>query len=66
MIDIEKLREVEYNYMSRIICSRNKLIEDLLVELPLSESDFKKGLKMRDVSFEYDKVIWSEVQSEGK
>jgi len=67
MIDIEKqmaeLREVEWNYMSRLICSRNELINRLLEELPLSDKDFQKALRMRDVSFEYDKVIWAEVQS---
>ena len=41
-----------------LIVSRNKLIEDLLIELPETECQFKKGLAMRDKSWEKDKDIW--------
>ncbi len=44
--------------LTALIVSRNKLIEDLLVELPETDSQFKKGLSMRDKSFAKDKDIW--------
>ena len=52
------------NTLTTIIVSRNKLIEDLLVELPLSKSDFNKGLKMRDENWANDKTIWGEARNE--
>ncbi|MCJ7459335.1 MAG: hypothetical protein MUP17_10115 [candidate division Zixibacteria bacterium] len=48
--------------MSRIICSRNKLIGDLLVELPLTDRLFKKGMAMRDANWASDKAIRDEVK----
>jgi len=54
----------ENEYMSRIITSRNKLINDLLEQLPLSEIAFRRGLEMRGQNFANDKVIWDEIRQE--
>ncbi len=44
--------------LTALLVSRNKLIEDLLIELPETDVRFKKGLSMRDESFAKDKEIW--------
>ena len=49
--------KAENKSMFMIIASRNKLTNDLL-ELPsLSQSDYKKGLWLRKLNWENDKVI---------
>ena len=50
--------------LQRLITIRNKLIGDLLVELPRSGGIFKKGLDMRDKMWEQDKKIWAEARKE--
>ena len=47
--------------LNKIICSRNKLIEDLLTLPSLSEEDFKRGMKLRDEMWEKDKDMIKEV-----
>lgn len=53
---VDRLSE-ENEALWRIVTSRNKLIEDLLVRLPLSEQSFKKGLEMREQSWANDWVV---------
>ncbi len=52
--------KIELKALHYIVVSRNKLIEDLICEFPLSERDFHKAMDMRNTSWEKDKEIWRE------
>ena len=52
---------LENETLWRILVSRNKLIEDLVVELPLTRNGFDRASKMCDRNWAKDKAIWDEV-----
>ncbi len=54
--------EIELESTKLILVSRNKLIEDLLVEIPKTREDFAKAMKMRSENWAKDAQIWEEVR----
>ena len=61
---MDNREQIEYLALQCLIITRNKLIEDLLVDMPGSDAMFKKGLKMRDKMWKQDKKIWAEARKE--
>ena len=57
MDELETLKR-ENNLLTALLCSRNKLIEDLLIELPADNGTFEKGMRMRRKSWQGDKEIY--------
>jgi len=62
MIEPETLEKINKAATSMILCSRNKLIEQLLTQLPLSERVYQQGFQLLRDNWEHDKVLWSEAQ----
>ena len=63
MIETEQLEEIQNRVTRAVLCSRNKLIEQLLTELPLTERLYQRGLQMMKDNWEYDKVLWDEAKA---
>ena len=62
MIEIETLREVDRAYMGRVLCSRNKLIQDLLVIL--TERLYQEAMMMYSANIANDHKLWDEAKRE--
>ncbi len=50
--------------LGELLVSRNKLVEDLLVELDLTEAQFQKGLALRANNHSKDKEVWGKYHSQ--
>ena len=63
MIEPEQLEKIRTLATSMVLCSRNKLIEDLLAELPLTERLFQRGLRMLEDNYAHDEILWDEAKA---
>ena len=63
MLEFEQLEKIQNTSTSMVLCSRNKLIGDLLVELSLTDRQYEKGLQMMKDNWEHDKELWVEART---
>ena len=54
----EQEEKIEFIAVGELVIARNKLIEDLLEQIPESDKAFRKALSMRSKAWEADAEIW--------
>jgi len=59
-----QIERMEYLALQDLVIARNKLINDLLEEIPETDKAFRKGLEMRNKAWEKDKEIWAKARKQ--